>query len=132
MTKNAEVLPDTNVVLRYLLRDNAGQYAQAEEFFEKVRIGVVKAVILEGVLLECLYILTKFYKVPRGEATDALIILMQYKGIANADQQELIEALRLFAGQNLDAVDCLLLAKAKRGNRQLFSFDKDLNKRNNQ
>lgn len=121
-------LPDTNVILRYLLKDNAAQYETAEKFFESVRTGREKAVILESVLVECVYVLTKFYQTPKGEAVEALSGLLQYKGIANSDREALLEGLHLFAGINLDLVDCMLLAKSPSGNMQLFSFDKALNK----
>jgi len=126
--KNAEMLPDTNVLLRYLLRDDALQYAKAEAFFENVRVGKEKAVIIESVLVECVYILMKFYKIPKREVADVLAVLLQYKGIANTDRKTLVEALRTFAEQNLDIVDCILLARAKQGKGRLFSFDKALNK----
>ncbi len=128
MPKNGDILPDTNVLLRYLLCDDAAQYAKAEGFFADVRIGKEKAVILESVLVECVYILIKFYKVPRGETATVLTALLQYKGIANRDRTTLIEALRIFAEQNLDIVDCILLANARQGQVRLFSFDKALNK----
>ena len=128
MPKNTETLPDTNIVLRYLLRDDEGQYTKAAEFFENVRVGKERAVILESVLVVCVYILTKFYKVPKREAADILVRLLQYKGIANRDKKTLIDALKVFAGQNLDIVDCILLARSKQGKGRLFSFDKALNK----
>ena len=123
MPKNTETLPDTNIVLRYLLRDEEDQYAKATEFFENVRVGKERAVLLESVLVECVYVLTKFYKVPKREAADILTMLLQYKGVANTDRKTLVEALRIFADQNLDIVDCILLAKAKQGKGRLFSFD---------
>ncbi len=127
MPKSGNILPDTNVVLRYLLRDDAVQFAKAEEFFENVRVGKERAAILESVLVECVYILIKFYKVPKREAADILVGLLQYKGIANRDKKTLIEALRIFAEQNLDIVDCILLTRAKQGKERLFSFDATLN-----
>lgn len=128
MPKKAEMLPDTNIVLRYLLRDDAVQYAKATAFFENVRVGKEKAVIMESVLFECVYILMKFYKVPKRETANVLTMLMQYKGIANIDRKTLVDALRIFAEQNLDIVDCILLARAKQGKGRLFSFNKALNK----
>jgi predicted nucleic-acid-binding protein len=128
VAKYVETLPDTNVVLRYLLHDDAVQYEKAAEFFERVRVGNEKAIIIESVLVECVYILMKFYKVPKREVADTLTKLLQYKGIANGDRKTLADALRLFAEQNLDIVDCILLAKAKQGKGRLFSFDKALNK----
>lgn len=131
MTKNIS-LPDTNVILRYLLKDNPEQYEQANRFFERVRTGKEKAVILECVLVECVYVLTKFYKAPKGEAVESLSGLMQYKGIANRDREALLEGLAIFVDNNLDLVDCILLAKTKSGNMQLLSFDKALNKLSSQ
>lgn len=128
MAKYVEILPDTNVVLRYLLHDDAVQYEKAAEFFENVRVGNEKAIIIESVLVECVYILMKFYKVPKREVADTLTKLLQYKGITNVDRKTLVEALRLFAEQNLDIVDCIVLARVTQGEGRLFSFDKALNK----
>ena len=128
MPGSGNVLPDTNVVLRYLLKDVPEQYAQAEKFFEGVRTGKTKAVVLEGVLVECVYILLKFYQVPKRMAAESLIGLLQYKGMANKDKAELVDALQTFAHQAMDIADCLLLAKARHGKGRLLSFDKDLNR----
>ncbi len=128
MAKYVEILPDTNVVLRYLLHDDAVQYEKAAEFFENVRVGNEKAIIIESVLVECMYILMKFYKVPKREVANTLTKLLQYKGITNVDRKTLVEALRLFAEQNLDIVDCIVLARVTQGEGRLFSFDKALNK----
>jgi predicted nucleic-acid-binding protein len=126
--RSASVLPDTNVVLRYLLKDVPDQYGRAEKFFEDVRTGKAKAVILESVLVECVYILLKFYKVPKRQVAESLIGLLQYKGMANRDKADLVAALQTFAQQSIDIVDCVLLAKARHGTGRLLSFDKDLNK----
>jgi predicted nucleic-acid-binding protein len=128
VAKTASYLPDTNVVLRYLMRDVEEHYLLAAEFFAQVRIGKNKALILESVLVECMYILTKFYQVPRKEAADALNGLLQYKGIVNLDKAALSAALVLFSECNLDLVDCVLIAQAQHRTAQIFSFDKALNK----
>jgi len=126
MPKNADMLPDTNVVLRYLLRDIPEQFAQAADFFEQVRTGRKKMLFLESVLVECLYILARFYKVPKKEAAEALTGLIQYKGVVNRDKAALSAALVLYQENNLDPVDCILLARARHDAMQVFSFDKAL------
>ena len=60
--KRRASLPDTNFILRYLLRDNEEHFVEAADFFEKVRVGKEFAIISESVLVECLYVLTKHYK----------------------------------------------------------------------
>ncbi len=126
MQRPKVVLPDTNVVLRYLLRDHEAHYAQAHEFFEAVREGKRHALLLEGVLVECIYVLTKFYQVPRSEAAEKLQGLLLYKGMRNPDRGELLAALKRYEGTNLDIVDCILLAKGANEETEVFSFDADL------
>lgn len=128
MKRPARSLPDTNTIVRYLVADEPAQHAKAREFFDKVRNNSVKAVILESVITECIYVLTKIYKVPRDRAAGGLSDILHYKGIANNDQQDLIRALSLFSEQGLDIVDCILCAKAVADGDHLFTFDTELNK----
>lgn len=128
MKKPAGSLPDTNTIVRYLVADDLALHAKAKDFFDKVKHGSVKAVILESVIAECIYVLTKIYKVPREKAAESLIDVLRYKGITNDDQQELIHALSLFSEQGLDIVDCILCAKTAASGGYLFTFDADLQK----
>lgn len=127
--KKRATLPDTNFILRYLLQDHEVHFLEASDFFEKVRLGKESALIAESVLLECLYVLTKHYKVPRSEASESLNGILLYKGIVNQDREVLIRALTLFAESSLDAVDCLLVHRALTEGHGVRSFDKALLKR---
>lgn len=122
-------LPDTNFILRYLLRDNEAHFVEAAEYFEKVRVGKESAVIVESVLVECLYVLTKYYKVPRAEATKSLHGILLYKGVINQNREVLTRALSLFAETTLDPVDCLLVAMTAIDGNTVKTFDQDLLKR---
>jgi predicted nucleic-acid-binding protein len=126
--KPARSLPDTNTIVRYLVADDPAMHEKAKDFFDKVKHGAVKAVILESAIAECVYVLTKRYKVPRDRAAGGLIDILRYKGITNDDQQELIRALTLCSEEGLDIVDCILCAKAASAEDHLFTFDADLNK----
>jgi predicted nucleic-acid-binding protein len=128
MKKLLRSLPDTNILIRYLMRDDKPLYARAKDFFDQVKEGSRRAVILESVIAECIYVLTKIYKVPKNRAAESLMDILHYKGIANPDQKELIRALTLFSERNLDIVDCILCVKAAGSNTSLFSFDSELNK----
>jgi predicted nucleic-acid-binding protein len=126
MKKPKAKLPDTNTILRYLLNDQDDLYGRAAAVFEDVRTGKETAIILESVLVECVYILTKFYKVPRSETAEVLTRFLGYKGIVNDDLRELTESLAMFAGSTIDIVDCLLFVKARNYRLSLFTFDKKL------
>ena len=122
-------LPDTNFILRYLLRDNEAHFAEAAEYFEKVRVGKEAALIAESALVECLYVLTKHYKVPRAEASGSLHGILLYKGVINPNREALVRTLSLFAETTLDPVDCLLIAMTAIEGQVVRSFDQALLKR---
>lgn len=128
MKEGKTLLPDTNVILRYLLQDDESQHAKAAALFEAVRQGIRRAVILEGVLVECVYVLLKFYNVPRKDICTQLQGLLHYKGIINPDTDDLVEALKIFAETKFDIVDIILSTKAKHHAMEAFSFDKDVQK----
>lgn len=127
MPRKVDSLPDTNAVLRYLLRDNQAQFKQAERYFESVRTGRERALLLESVVVECVYVLTKFYQVPKEEAVGSLASLLRYKGFVNPDKEILLDALALFATEKIDLVDCVLVAAAVRTKTRMVTFDKKLN-----
>ncbi|MBI2432785.1 MAG: PIN domain-containing protein [Candidatus Hydrogenedentes bacterium] len=128
MKRPVTFLPDTNAIVRYLVRDDPKRANEAQALLDQVRQGNAKAILLESVVAECMYVLTKIYKVPKDQAAGSLIDLLHYRGIANEDRQELISALELYAERSIDIVDCMLLAKATAAGNQLFTFDAALNK----
>ncbi len=128
MKKHKPLVLDTNVILRYLLRDHEEMFRAASEVLENVRVGIQKAEVLDCVLAECVYVLTKFYEVPRSEAAEKLQEVLLYKGISNGNRETLINALHLYKKKNVDIVDCLVHQYAKDREMSVFSFDRDLNK----
>jgi predicted nucleic-acid-binding protein len=121
-----ESIPDTNVILRYLLEDHPVLSARAAGFFAAVRTGEQRALVSEGVIVECIHMLTKVYRVPRREAATSLMGLLNYRGVANPDRIELFEGLLLYARGKLDIVDAIIVARAARRRIPPFSFDKEL------
>ena len=77
MKKLGKSLPDTNIIVRYLVGDDPALSAKAKEFFDKVKNGDVKAVILGSIIAECIYVLTKIYLVPRERAAGSLIDMLR-------------------------------------------------------
>ena len=122
-------LPDTNYVLRYLLRDVEEQFSEASRFFETILTGKSSALISEAVLVECQYILMKYYQVPRGSISSSLTSLLQYKGMIAQERDVLVRSLAIFAETSLDPVDCLLAARAESTGSMVMTFDKALKAR---
>jgi len=124
------IFPDTNVLLRYLLADNEKQYQKILPFFESLKTGTEKAIILSEVLLETFYVLTKVYDVPQKEAAEALKGLLLYKGVVNKDKVLLLKALNFFLkNTGISLLDCLLCMKAEKQKGKLLTFDQKLMKK---
>ncbi len=127
--KSTVYVIDTNVILRYLLADHEEFYDRVRAFMEEVRHGNKKVLILDSVIAECVYVLLKAYNVPREEIAEKLAGILEYKGVVNSDRENLLEALAIFAVENIDIVDALVFAFGSlEENREVFSFDKDLKK----
>ncbi len=119
--------PDTNVLLRYFLADVEEQYQEIRPFFEALKQGHQKAVLLSEVLLETFYVLTKTYGIPAVEAAEALKDLLLYKGVVNRDRTLLLKAFNLFLeSKGLSLLDCFLCVKARKQRGKLLTFDQRL------
>lgn len=122
-------LIDTNILIRYLAGDHAEFLAKSVALFEQVERGEQDIVILDGVVMEAFFVLTKFYQLPKAEVIDDLKTILAFAGVINDDKFQIIEALNLVLYQNIDFVDALLCVKSKLYGLELFSFDDRLNKR---
>lgn len=123
-----EYLPDTNTVLRYLLNDHPDLSQRARVFWDAVRLGEQRAILTEGVLMECVYVLQRFYKVPRDKIASNLKGILSYKGLDTSNKSLSDQALTVYQTTNLDFVDCLLAVRHIRREGILFGFDDNLNK----
>jgi predicted nucleic-acid-binding protein len=120
-------LPDTNTILRYLLDDEPQLAVRARDFWEPVREGSSRAILTEGVLMECVYVLQRFYKAPRERIASSLSAILGYKGLEREGLELFEAALDTYGVTSLDFVDCLLVAREEAGLGKVFSFDDKLN-----
>lgn len=119
---------DTNIVLRLLMADEPRHFELAKRIMDDVRAGKLKAFLAESVLAECIFVLTKFYKVPKDEAAAKLGELLDYKGFTGDHVPVLKDALAIFAANKIALVDAIVLAHALRNRWHLETFDKRLSK----
>jgi predicted nucleic-acid-binding protein len=117
---------DTNVVLRYLLADHPEFFKRASQLMSEVQSGKRKAYLAESVAAECIFVLTKFYKVPKDEAVGKLRQLLDYKGFAGDHLPVLRDALTVFIAHKIAFADAIVLATAHHNSWHLEAFDKKL------
>ncbi|MBW2664432.1 MAG: PIN domain-containing protein [Deltaproteobacteria bacterium] len=132
-------LIDTNVILRYLLGDHPefspkaelGDHPEfspkAEAFMGNISEGTKKAEIFDVVIVECIYVMEKYYQIPKNEISTKLSGILNFSGIVNSDRSEILEALLKYNDSNIDIVDCILAAHSS-PEKIVVSFDKDMKK----
>jgi len=113
---------DTNVVVRFVARDDPAQYARAAALFRRQPVWIAKTV-----LLETEWVLRSIYAYEPQQIASALRRLAGLPNVQIEDPAAAARALDWYQ-QDLDFADALHLAsKAKAGN--FLSFDGKLVKR---
>ena len=120
-------LIDTNVILRYLFDDHKVHSPKAKAFMAEVFKGTKKAEIFDVVIIECIYVMEKYYQIPKSEISTKLSGILNFSGIVNSDRSEILEALLKYNSANIDIVDCILAAHSS-SEKVVVSFDKDMKK----
>ena len=113
---------DANYILRYLLNDNPGMYAEAKAVIEHE-----PCLVLGEVVAEVVYVLDGYYDIPRREIAKTLEIFFRQEGLKMHEPISVVlQALVLYTNTSLDYVDCYLCALKRRY--MVATFDRKLQK----
>ena len=126
--RNMVYLLDTNIIIRFLVGDEAEHLAKSIEIFKEIEKAKLQVEILDGVLMEAFFVLTKFYKLPKKEVIDDLKAILNLNGVINTNKTILYETLNIVENRNIDFVDALICAKSKLQGFGKLSFDNDVKK----
>lgn len=121
-------LLDTNIIIRFLIGDDEKFLAQSKKYFQDIENSILEVEILEGVLMEAFFVLTKFYKLPKKSVLSDLKIILSLEGVVNTNKTILFETLCLIENKNIDFVDALICAKSALQGYGKLSFDNDVKK----
>jgi predicted nucleic acid-binding protein len=123
------VAADTNVLVRFLVRQPPDQYTRARALMEKVSGGQVEVRISAVVVGEVAAILHHVYGQPQAEVAGALLALVTARGV-QLDEQAIVAALeRARDLRDIDFVDAYVAEKAAGDGLAVASFDKALHKK---
>lgn len=115
------IIVDANVILRYLLNDDEILAEKAGKI-----IGLKNVATTIEVIAEVVYVLKKVYLVPEVAIKEAIAEILSE--ITVKEKAVVLCAIDIFAGENLDFVDCILYAYKKVKGCEVETFDKKLNK----
>lgn len=119
---------DTNIVLRFFLKDSQEQYKRVEALFKKAKLGKVDLIVIPQIIFEINYVLGGVYKLKKTEIIKLIKSFLAWEYVEIREKQSLGEAIWLYQNKNVDLIDCFLFALAKNNKAEVFSFDKDFKK----
>lgn len=124
---------DTNVILRYLTRDDRKKAEACYEFFQRVKAGVEEVITLETNIAEVCYVLSSSrapYGLEHHEISARLMPILTLRGIRLPHKGACIRALDLYGSSPfLDFEDALAVAHMERlGVIEIVSYDRDFDR----
>ena len=114
---------DTNVLVRYIMQDDAKQSPKANQVIESLssdKLGFISTVSV----IELYWVLTASYELSQTQAAQALEAILHTKQFMVERAEQLMRALRVFAKGKADFADCLIqCSAASAGCEQTMTFD---------
>lgn len=114
---------DTNVLVRYIMQDDARQSPKATKLMESLTVDEPGFVSLVSVV-ELGWVLSYSYALDRGQVAQALELLLRTKTVVMDRADEVTRALRVFKASSADFADCLIeRTAASAGCGRTMTFD---------
>ncbi|MFM9912360.1 MAG: PIN domain-containing protein [Methylophilaceae bacterium] len=115
---------DTNVLVRYLVRDDEAQFQLADTLIKDCIAAGQPVLMSLLVVLEVEWVLRSRYRIAKSEIVAVLIKLLETRETVFEDEESLEEALHTWKDGGADFADCLIVAKSRRlGCSSLMTFD---------
>jgi predicted nucleic-acid-binding protein len=114
---------DTNVLVRYIMQDDAKQAAKAVALVESLTVEVPGFVSLVSIV-ELGWVLSSSYRLTREQVAQALDLLLRTKQMIVDRADNVLSALRVFKAGSADFADCLIeRTAASAGCDRTMTFD---------
>jgi len=118
---------DTNVLVRFLVRDDPGQYERAHAAIADAQARGEPLFVGDLVLAETVWVLTRRYRVPKAEVVDVLARLVASRDLVFASRERLLGAIARYRAGAADFADYLIAAHAAAaGADTVLTFDQAL------
>ncbi|MBI2596641.1 PIN domain-containing protein [Candidatus Daviesbacteria bacterium] len=120
---------DTNIILRFILKDHPIYSPKAETIIEKIDKGIVKVYISWPTILEVVFILQNSIKLPKKEITEKLLPIFHLENV-NLEHGKLLDNIfGYYVDKNISLTDAYHVAlMEKKKVKQIYSFDQDFDK----
>jgi predicted nucleic-acid-binding protein len=115
---------DTNVLIRFLVRDDEAQFDRARKLIKRETSRGEPVFISQLVLLETEWVLRSRYGATKTEISTAISALLESREVQFEDESSVEEALFVWKDSTADFADCLINAHHRAlGCRATATFD---------
>ena len=118
-------LIDTNIILRWLLGDHKELSPKAEKLVQEAKPATL--LVTDIIVAEVVYVLRSTGR-DRRQTSEALFLIGRTEAFKYENEELVMKITNLLVGTNLDFADCYLLARARREELGLRTFDGSLEK----
>lgn len=123
---------DTNIILRYLTKDDEKKAQACYALFQRVKHGQETLLTSETIIAEVIFVLSSksHYHLSHEEITTRLQPLLMLRGLKFPKKQVCLRALELYAQHpTLDFEDVLSVAHMYQGKvQEIYSYDTDFDR----
>lgn len=120
---------DTNIFIRFLVKDNKKMALEAKKLFELIEKGKIKAETDLIVLAEIVWVLSSFFKLKKQDIFEYISLLLRMQNLLVKDENIILKALDIYRKKNIDFIDAFCAALVlKRKIEYICSYDNDYDK----
>ncbi len=118
---------DTNIFLRFFLRDNESHYQNVYRLFAKIEEGIFKPYTSSIVFLKLNYVVRNIYKLPIDEVLDYIDAIKKMRGMTVIEKTDADNAISLYKKYKIKLGDCFIATQLPK-EAVLLSYDTDFKK----
>lgn len=122
-----KVLFDTNIWIRYVIKDNQKQFEEAKSLVEANEAGFIKLYSSSIIFLEISYVLKNLYHFQFKELWEVMEGIRQTRDITMLQNTDLEKALSLYKTYRIKFSDCLIASQLPK-DMILTTFDLEFKK----
>ena len=116
---------DTNVILRFLLKEDPQLFQAVEPLFLQTEQGDLEIYIHPIIIAEIIWTLESYYEYSKEKIAEVMIQLVEAKGVVVPDKEVIVGALQDYKEKNVDFIDSYLVQYAnKKGPLTVYTLDK--------
>lgn len=124
-----KIFADTNIFIRLYLQDNPKSSPLANDIISACENGKFTLVICPVTILEIVWLLLSFYKIPKEKILLFLEEILLISNIEVVDRPLIEKVLSLYKSKNIDVTDAYWIAVMEQEKiKEIFSFDRDFDK----